>query len=314
MAFAIDTEKVNHSSKDLTEIVSKTVLLKVKYGRLGNTRNVAGASVLSTDADVSLLKVSKTLLESDELEKIRKHDSILRKWLNNTALPYKDIGILMVPVGVVPEVQQRLTEHAAERKDLVAKFVAAYPGLVEASKESLGSLAVASEYPPVDLVSSYFTFEWDYLTFGVPLNLKDINPELFEAEAAKAQKQIQAVGEDITIMMRENLLEAVMHLKSKLTPDGEGKMPILRESAIQNIQEFISTFDMRNITSDTELEEQVAKLRGLIEGQSAKTLKSSDKFKADLLKGVESIGEALDGLVYQSTGRKFRDEEEPVAA
>lgn len=302
-----NTSSSDSSKLDLSSLVSKTVFLRVRYGSIGNSRKVSGAQVLTTDADVSLLRVSKTLLESPELEAIRKHDSQLRKWLGNTCLPY-DIGIQLLPVGLIQQAELKLTEHKHERDILIDAFVTAYPKIKIESQKQLGTLYVESEYPTVEEVKAKFRFDWQYITFGIPGQLQKINPELYKQEQDKAAAQLQEAAHEVVAVMRGTLYEMVNHLKDRLTPGADGKAKILKEPAINKLKEFLNTFDLRNVTDDKELAIEVQKVRSLLGGTTAAALRSSDEWREKIRKGMENVTESLGTMVEEKTGRKFREE------
>lgn len=290
---------------DASALINKTVFLKVRFGAIGNARKVSGADVLKTDASMTLLKVSKTLLDSDELDAIKKADGKMRQWLYNTCLPF-DMGIMLLPIGLIEAAEERMKAYKIERASLVETFISAYPGLCTAAAQQLGSLYDITEYPTVDEIRERYTFDWQYTTFSVPGQLKNISSALFEAEQQKAAASMQAATEEITSLMRETMLKLVSHLQDRLSPGDEGKPKILKESAIKNLTEFLDTFDLRNVTSDTELANLVAKARSLVGGRDAVQLRSSDTLKTEVLSGLDSIMDSLNTMVEEKPGRKFR--------
>ena len=62
--------EVRNMGQDLAQ---KTVCVKVRLGRLGNTRKVSNSQV-EVDTDKSLIRVSKSLLDSQELRSIANFD------------------------------------------------------------------------------------------------------------------------------------------------------------------------------------------------------------------------------------------------
>jgi hypothetical protein len=82
----------------------------------------------------------------------------------------------------------------------------------------------------------------------------------------------------------------------------------LRESAVKNLTDFLDTFELRNVTDDKELSAQVAKVRELLSGTSAATLRSSDMFREKIRAGMAKVTESLSGMVEEKAGRHFRDE------
>lgn len=292
---------------DKADLAQKTVFVKVRFGSLGNSRKV-NDNVLETDADKELLKVSKTLLDSEELEAIRKADGKMRQYLYNTCLPF-DIGILLLPCGLISDVHKRLTEYRETRGELVSKFLTAYPELCKSAALRLGSLYNPADYPTAETVKARFVFDWQYVSFGVPGQLKGISAGLFAAEQEKASAIMKAAAEDITVLMRQTLLEMVSHLQERLTPTDDGKAKILRESAVKNLQEFLNTFDLRNVTDDKALQGQVAKVKALISGTNAEALRNSDVFRDKIRSGMAEVSSVLSTMVEDKAGRKFRTDD-----
>jgi hypothetical protein len=73
------------------DLAQKTVCIKVRLQRLGNTRKVS-TSQIEVDSDKALLRVSKHLIDSAELRQITNFDSEVRRYLYNTCLPF-EVGI-----------------------------------------------------------------------------------------------------------------------------------------------------------------------------------------------------------------------------
>ncbi len=71
MATATALPILNMQSSE-NELAKQTVFIKVHLGLLGNTRKVSPSQV-EVDADRALIRASKTLLDSPELQAIRTH-------------------------------------------------------------------------------------------------------------------------------------------------------------------------------------------------------------------------------------------------
>jgi len=290
--------------KDASELVDKTVFLKVSFGILGNSKKVSGSDVLNTDADVDRVKVSKTLLESSEYEAIKKADTKMRTYLYNTCLLF-DMGIMLL--GLVETVNARLEEYAQERGALVNDFIKVYPKMCEDARQHLGSLYNEADYPSVDVIKAKFSFQFRLLSLSVPGKLKSISAAMFKQETEKAAAQIQSALDDITLLMRQELLDMVTNLEDRLTPGDEGKPKKFKETTVTNLQSFLDGFDIRNVAGDEELSKLVAKAKEIVGGTSAPTLRSSDEFREKVRSGMAAVKEQLAGLVEEK-GRKFRED------
>ncbi len=153
MATAAPLITIEDRGQDLAQ---KTVCLKVHFGLFGNSRKVSNSQV-EVDADKQLIRVSKILLDSGELQAIKTLDGEVRRYLYDTCLPFES-GIQLVPLPQIETVDQKLREYAQKRLELVEAFVDAYPRLCEQAAARLRTLYNPNDYPPVDIVRSHFAF------------------------------------------------------------------------------------------------------------------------------------------------------------
>jgi len=120
------------------DLAKKTVCIKVRLSMMGNTRKVSTAQI-EADADKDLLRVSKQLMDSEELKAISRFDGEIRRYLYNICLPF-DIGIHLLPIAALQTVEQRLRDFAEDRRQLVDAFLAAYPSLCQEAAKRLRGL------------------------------------------------------------------------------------------------------------------------------------------------------------------------------
>src|SRR5437667_310686 len=99
------------------DLARKTVFVKLHLGLLGNTRKVSSAQV-EVDADKNSIHISKSLLDSPELEAIRRLDGEIRRYLYSTCLPFEP-GIHLLPIGLIEPADAKLNEFRAKREELV---------------------------------------------------------------------------------------------------------------------------------------------------------------------------------------------------
>jgi len=99
------------------DLAQRTVCVKVRLGRIGNTRKVSNSQV-EVDTDKSLIRVSKHLLDSKELRVVTNFDSEVRRYLYDTCLPF-EAGIHLCPLALLEPMEAKLREFAAARDGLV---------------------------------------------------------------------------------------------------------------------------------------------------------------------------------------------------
>ena len=299
------TESIPAVEAQGENLARETVCIAVSFGLIGNSRKVA-TSAVEVDTDKRLIKVHKTLLESKELDAIRKADGELRRYLYDICLPF-DIGIYLLPVKLVETVDAKLREYQGDRETLVENFLSAYPKLCKLAAENLRSLYNPKDYPIESIVRSKFNFNWRLISFGTPEALKGISMAMFDAEREKAQKRMESAAEEITAVMRQTLADLVSHLRDRLTPGEDGKPKILRDTAVTNLTDFLKTFDLRNVTNDQELAETVSKCRKILGNvPDMEVLRNVSSLRSKVASDMTAVSAELDKLVTEKPSRKFR--------
>ena len=137
-------------------------LRKSRHSHSGHSKwpNPPYPTEISTHTDIVDTRhktESKNLLDSPELQAIRSLDGDVRRYLYDTCLPF-EVGIHLLPLGLLETVDEKLHEFTEKRSVLVAVFLAAYPRLCQEAAGRLRTLHNPADYPPVEEVRSRFTF------------------------------------------------------------------------------------------------------------------------------------------------------------
>jgi hypothetical protein len=290
------------------DLARKTVCIKVRLSTMGNTRKVS-TSQIEADADKALLRVSKHLLDSAELKAIRQFDGEIRRYLYNICLPF-EIGIHLVPIAALQTVENRLRQFAVDRVQLIDAFLTAYPSLCQDAAQRLRGLYNPADYPPIDDVRQQFGLSWQYVSFGVPDQLKGISQDVWEQEREKAAQRMAQASSEIQQVLRETMAGLVQHMADRLQTSEDGKPLRFKNSTVSNLAEFLANFEFRNVTDDTELQNLVAQARQMLQGVDAEDLRSTGELRTKVQQGMTNLAAQLDTLVVRAGGRKFRFEED----
>lgn len=202
------------------DLVRKTVFVKLRLELPGNRRKVSSAQV-EVDADKASIHVSKVLLDSRELEAVRHLDGEIRRYLYSVCLPFEP-GIHLLPIGLIENVDSKLHDFQATRRELAEAFLAAYPRLCEEAALRLRTLFNPLDYPPLEEVRSQFSASWQYVSYGVPDQLRGVSERMFQEEREKAAERMTEAYTEVRQVLREAMIELVAHLRDRLTdqPDG----------------------------------------------------------------------------------------------
>lgn len=275
----------------------KVLALVLTCHHMGREKRV-DADLVKTDADRRWVGVSKKLLDCDEEKAIRHIRSEARGYLRRHSLPsYLKEGVYLVPEEYIEQVNQRLTEYAHEYEEAVEKLVLVYNEMVKNAKLRLGSLFDQNDYPSKEGLRYLFGLTWSYVSFDVPVSLQQVSKELYAAEQKKAEQSWAEAQKGWQALLRENMKALVNHLVDRLSPAKDGKKKIFRDSAIGNLQEFIDTFNPRNVANDEELRGLVDKTRGLIKGVNPDTLRDDEHARNVVRQSFQTIKNQLDKMV-----------------
>jgi hypothetical protein len=275
---------------------------------MGNIRKVS-TSQIEADADKDLLRVSKHLIDSAELKAIGRFDGEIRRHLYNICLPF-EIGIHLLPIAALEQVEQRLRQFAVDREQLVKAFLAAYPSLCLDAGKRLRGLYNPADYPPGEEVAREFGFSWQYVSFGVPDQLKGISQEVWEQEREKAAQRMAEASCEIQHVLRESMAKLVQHMADRLKDSADGRPLRFKETTVSNLVEFLTNFEFRNITDDNDLQTLVAQARQLLQGINADDLRTTGELRTKVQQGMAGIAAQLDTMLTRTGGRKFRFDEE----
>jgi hypothetical protein len=290
------------------DLAKKTVCIKDSLSTMGNTRKVSTAQI-EADADKDLLRVSKRLVDSAELKAITRFDGEIRRYLYSICLPF-EIGIHLLPITALEMVESRLRQFVVDRKQLVQAFLSAYPELCQNAATRLRGLYNPTDYPAVDEVGREFGFSWQYVSFGVPEQLKGISREVWEQEREKAAVRMAEASTEIQVVLRETMAKLVQHMADRLKTGPDGKPLRFKETTVENLVEFLMNFEFRNVTDDNELQALVSQARDLMQGVTADDLRTTGDLRSKLQQGMTGIAGHLDALLKRTGGRKFRFDEE----
>jgi hypothetical protein len=293
-----------HGGKDV-DLARSTVYLEFSVHTLGNKRKVSNSHLDLGEADKTLFRLSKKILESPTLAEIGRFDGKTRDLLYDRCHPFKR-GTYFLPVTLIEEVDQELRERRTTRECLVARFLAEYPDLCkDASRRLTKKFYNVADYPAVEEVAACFGMSWQYISFGVPEALATVSPAMFAEARQQAAAQVREAAHDIEALMRAKALELVTHLRDRLKPGSDGKKNRLHETAVTNLAEFLAYFDHKNVTRDGDLKGIVDDLRAKLGNADIEAIRNTDTLRERLCQEMTAISEQLGSLVERVPKRRI---------
>jgi hypothetical protein len=146
-------------------------------------------------------------------------------------------------------------------------------------------------------VKNAFKFTYNFVTYGVPEELKEFDGEGYRAQVTKREAIYKTAAEEINRTRRAMFSALLGKLQTELAPGDKGITKKFSSKAMTKMQKFLADYDMMNVTNDAELAELKVKTAQLIGGITADNIKSSEDFKSTLYQQINEIGESLKPLI-----------------
>lgn len=289
----------------MSENLSETsVLLSLKVKSIGNRARVDSSEV-QTDADSKMIYVSKALWDSEELRTVRRVNSEVKAWVRSRSRPsYFRGGIYLVKVEFTQEVDAYLDSMTPKLNEAVDVFVAALPRLEQDAKERLGSMYSEEDYPTAGQVRVSFGWEHSWLAVDVPGSLRRVSEAFFRSAQEKAREQAEYAVQQIRETLRAETLQTVNYLLAALEPGEDGKAKSFRAPVVKKVSEALDLMRYRE-TDDPELQAELDRIRGLMNGLDPKEVRGNAEFSQSLQRGFESVRERLGTLVVERPTRRI---------
>ncbi len=257
------------------EFIKRAVALRLLLARVGTRRAVDNGDVDLGDTDESRIRITKEILESEELNAIRNHDLETRAAIRQRALPsVLGSGWYLIPVGAVDSIDEFIRRRAGERGDLVEVLVEALPRLKDASKDALKHLWVEEQFPTPEIIRDKCKVSFKYVTFDTPATLKGISAAILAREVEKAKAEASAARDAAVALLRSEMRDVVGKLADAFVPGPSGRKPGLKAVTLDKITSALDLFSARNIAQDEELQSFVTQAKALIGGRDAVALAS----------------------------------------
>ncbi len=280
--------------KNLTE---KAVLVKLalskwsgwKYDRKAS-REVAD----NKDANSNLVRLNKTLVAKDELDKITKLDGEVRQYHYTFTLPWAYEGVGLLPTELYLDYTQKMRHFREKREQIVENFCTIYPDLVEQAKDDLKDLFNALDYPDTTYIRSRFKMAIEI--YPIPES-KDIRLSLDSDTVNEIKKHYEdnsnSMLEKAMSNIWQRLFSVVEHMYKRLSQADA----VFKKSLVDNIIDLCSILSKLNITNDTRLDQLRKEVIEHLTVHDAQALREDSKARNETAEKAKEIMNKMKGIM-----------------
>ena len=247
--------------------------------------------ISSSGATDKAAQVHKNLMVGTHLRKdIADFAAECRLWHNTWTLGWEDRGARLLPTSLFMDYKAQINVRRAKFTAMVDSFCDNYDGHVQISRNYLGTLFSASDYPPVDEVRSKFGFS---LVFNpVPESghfLLDIPAQELEETKRSCEQEIDTRLKEAMRGSWEKLHTMLTGMSEKLTEVDEDTKKRWHDSFVTNARDMCRMLTHLNITKDPELEKARRALEQVMAGADIDVIKDNPMVRESMKTKVDSI-------------------------
>ena len=293
------------AEKTQKELSERAIYLVLDWSALGTWKRVDTEKVVTKkqkrDDEVRARKRVINSSAMSDLRSIRyKVKRMLRTYaLNSMFRP----GVYAIPVQHGDYVDSVLKDADNNMHSVREKLQAEWPSVIKDAKERLGDLFDAADYPSAEEAANELQLSFRYMAIAeTPAILKTIAADVYKEDVERAKKETEKELEAFRLHLRAALLEIVENMRKTLQkPDGDRK--VFGQRFFKRLDEFMATFQVRNLSDDGELKKVVAQLKKVADGTDLTTLKEDAPTQKALNKTLKGINTELDKLVEEGDSR-----------
>ena len=296
-------KEVVEKTADISAELAGRIVVKVSFeGSHAKKKRLTAAEarlVMSLPADVkAAIGGEKPLFECAAYDELMGFITTRRDEFATYGIPHvKFQSAHVVDITRIPEIDELAAKTETELAVKVAAFLEAWPAAIEEAKGSLGQLFNPQDYRAAEAMKNFFRFDYDWMAFGVPDELKQFDERIYAKAKAKAEKAWKEIESNGVLLLRQSISDLVAGLVESLTPKENGEKRKFYSSSVTKIVDFIETFRRRNICKDIELDAEVTKLEALVSGIDIKAMSSDVKLRESVKRDMVSAGTTLSELV-----------------
>jgi hypothetical protein len=227
---------------------------------------------------------------------------VIAYW-KSMSLPYPEPGLRLIRQDRIDDFAAQMRQFQEELAEAVETLDRRYHELKTTARQRLGSLFNASDYP--ESLRGAFAVEFDFPSVEPPDYLRQLNPQLYEEECQRVQSRFDEAVRLAEETFTAELAKLVSHLTERLSGQEDGKPKIFRDSAIENLTEFIGRFRELNVRSSEQLDQLVAQAQRTIRGVEPQALRDNAGLRQHVATEMSRVQSVLDGLLVDRPRRNI---------
>jgi hypothetical protein len=257
-------------------------------------RAISNEVTTSKKASADAGKFTKNLLsDSPEHKSLLNYRQTVYNWLQRSTYDWAG-SMRLLPTINLEKFKKEYSQHEADFKALLEKFITAYPQIVSDAAFKQGDMFNRSEYPEPEEVRSKFKMRLHVQK--VPQS--DFRSSVSEALADDLKNHYERQTQEIINSVMDDASMRLLEIASRLsnacteaTPDEDGKVrrKKIYDSTVSQAKEICKTIENFNLTNNKALSQAVVDLSFALEGVSTEDLRESSYTRSVVKENVDDM-------------------------
>lgn len=304
------TDGMMTQGETLRDAVTAT---RVSFEWLSPRRKVGEAALhtmaAATGCDkVERLSATKRIIDSKH-ERVAAINALrreCRKWWQMNTLPYVETGTRLIPNARVEEFCNVMQDYRSQIATAAAALAAEFEGIKEQARDELGDLFDERDYPHADDVAGQFVISWTLPSVVPPNYLKELNPELYEAEVAKMQQRFEESVQLAEDAFTDEFAKLVTELSAQMSQE-DFRFPAQK---LEKITAFVERFRGLSMgCGSDELERLIGEFGQVAGGVSKERIsdeETGEQFRGEVSEQLSGLTESLTSMLEARPTRRIR--------
>jgi hypothetical protein len=185
----------------------------------------------------------------------------------------------------------------------------AYPRLLEEAKKRLKKHFNPQDYLTVEQLVQRFYLSYQLLEIKPP-DPEKLDAKLFRKEKEKWEKIWTDAAENADRLLSVGMVEQIKKLLANLAPSSDGKQKRIAPTSLDGLNEFLATFNPRNMQNNQQLKALADRAKEIIKGVNPEVLRQSKNARDFVRVGFEQIEKKLAPMVESKPTRAISLEDE----
>ena len=309
MSTLLDEPVTRPSTSPTQRLRTTTAAVRLSFTWLGTRKTLTteqkNQAADTFGAEGAFLSVGKKLLDTSHpaFKAVTAVKNRAASYWKAVSLPFTEPGIRLIRQDKVETFDIQMHEYRQELDEAVVALDLRYTHLKDMAQQRLGTLFDSADYP--GSLAGMFEITWDFPSVEPPDYLQQLNPALYQQECERVQQRFDEAVQLAEQAFMEELHNLVAHLTERLTGQSDGKPKIFRDSAVENLTEFVSRFRQLNIRSNEQLDELVDQCQQVVSGVEPQTLRENQVLRQSIVQELGEVQGVLDGLLVDRPRRNI---------